>query len=248
MVTRSVAASATVHQRRSLRWKAVSHDDREEGGRGLSGAGMYAGAGCKSAPSAGLVICSISVGVMIAPRSARPSGLARARPRAVYLADLRARLRLRRDVVCERLGVRLPRRTEAAVGRAHRLLDIEEGRGVEPGRRRPDVGQLPAGAPAVTVQPDTRAACRIPDRERKVVVAGVSARTDPRELLTERLGDARAGVPDLNQARARHPVVEPAPGAAPGRHRAPGQAEGQAAVDRPPHLELVPRAGEGLDQ
>src|SRR6266851_7722463 len=137
MVTRSVAASATVHQRRSLRWNAARHAGRE-GGRGLSGAGMYAGAGCKSAPSAGLVICSISVGVMIAPHSARLSCLARAWPRAVHLADLRARLRLRRDVIGERLAVRLPRRTEAAVGRAHRLLDIEEGRGVEPGGRRPD--------------------------------------------------------------------------------------------------------------
>src|SRR5260370_41157436 len=111
MVTRSVAASATVHQRRSLRWNAACHADRE-GGRGLSGAGMYMGAGCKSAPSAGLVICSISGGVMIAPPNVRLSWLARARPRAEHLAYLRARLRLRRAVGGERLDGSLPRRAE----------------------------------------------------------------------------------------------------------------------------------------
>src|SRR5260370_2829926 len=144
---------------------------------------------------------------MIAPPNVRLSCLARARPRAEHLADLRARLRLRRDVVGERLAVRLPRRTEAAVGRAHRLLDIEEGRGVEPRGRRADVGQLPAGAPAVTVQPDTRAACRIPDRERSVVVAAVSARPAPSDLLPERLGDTPPAAPPLQYPPPSQPLL-----------------------------------------
>src|SRR5439155_16875037 len=164
------------------------------------------------------------------------SQLARPRPRSVDLRDLRGRLALLRDVIGEGLAVRLPRGSDAAVGRARGLFDIEEGGGVEPRGHRPHVGKLATGAPVAAVQPDVRRPRRIADGERKVVVAGVRAGTDPRRLR-DRLRDAGRRIPDLDRARAGHSIVETAPAAAPRGHSSLREAEGEAAVDGPPDLE-----------
>src|SRR5438132_351131 len=117
----------------------------------------------------------MSVGVMIAPPGHPGSCLPRPRPGAIDLADLRARLSLRRVVERERLAIRLPCRADAAVWRARHLFDVKESHGVDPGRRGPHVGKLAAGAAEGLDQREVGAVWR--ESEVVIVLVGIEAST-----------------------------------------------------------------------
>src|SRR5207248_6998150 len=166
------AARAMVHHRRCRIWSIGAQEKVGRGGLGAGG-GEYDSWPGTSAGGAGVVIWSMSVGVMIPPPEFELSQLPCPRPDPVDLVDLRRGLRLLSQVECEGLAVRPPGRPKGTVGRADGLLDVEEGRGVEPGGRRPHVGQLPAGMATVAVEPDVRSPRLVAHGECDVVVARI---------------------------------------------------------------------------
>src|SRR5205085_7381994 len=119
------------------------------------------------------------------------------------------------------------------------LLDHEERRRVEKDGRRAHVAQLPAGAPAVAVQPDVRQAARgVPYGVRDVVVAGVGAGSDPALRESKQLCHAALRVPDLDLGLVRLAKVQIAAGGRPRGHGSAGLRVGERTVPRLSYLQL----------